>query len=193
MEMKLLRSTVLLLLAAASLTAGAESLYREESFRALTADPRAYRPGDLLTILVVESSSATSSADTSTEKKAGIGLAVQATNLSKSATVDLNDNFSGKGTIQRSGKLLAQLTVTVKAVEPNGDLLVAGAQQIAVNDERQNILLEGRVRPVDISESNTVLSTRLADAKISYIGDGILGEKQHPGIISRILSWLGIL
>jgi flagellar L-ring protein precursor FlgH len=44
-----------------------------------------------------------------------------------------------------------------------------------------------------VSESNTVLSSRIADAKISYIGDGIVGEKQRAGIVSRLLSWLGIL
>ncbi len=175
----------------------AESLYREESFRPLTADHRAYRVGDALTVLVFENSSASSSADTTTEKQGGIGASIETVGLGKKPTVsakaNLNDSFEGKGSIQRSGKLLAQLTVSVKAVAPNGDLLVAGTQLIEVNDEKQNIVLEGRVRPVDVSESNTVLSSRLADAKISYLGDGILGEKQRPGFLTRVLTWLGIL
>jgi flagellar L-ring protein precursor FlgH len=81
----------------------------------------------------------------------------------------------------------------VKGVAPHGDLLVGGTQLIEVNEEKQHIVLEGRVRPVDVSESNTVLSSRLADAKITYVGDGLLGDKQRPGVIGRILSWLGIL
>jgi flagellar L-ring protein precursor FlgH len=105
----------------------------------------------------------------------------------------LSDDFNGKGTIQRSGKLAAQITVTVQSVEPNGDLVVAGRQLIEVNDEKQHIVLSGKVRPVDIGENNTVVSTRLADANISYVGDGILAEKQQPGIISRILHWLRLL
>jgi flagellar L-ring protein precursor FlgH len=174
----------------------AESLYRESTFQSMTADHRAYRVGDALTVLVVENSSAASSADTTTNKSAGLGVSVQGVNgatPNRTYALNLNENFAGSGKIQRSGKLLAQLTVTVKAIAPNGDLIVAGNQILEVNDEKQNIVLEGRVRPVDVSESNTVVSTRLADAKISYVGDGILGEKQHPGILTRILSWLGIL
>jgi flagellar L-ring protein precursor FlgH len=70
---------------------------------------------------------------------------------------------------------------------------VSGEQLIKVNDERQEIVLSGRVRPIDIAENNTVVSSRLADARISYVGDGVLGEKQRPGILTRILSWLRII
>ena len=81
----------------------------------------------------------------------------------------------------------------VRSVEDNGDLIVSGEQLIKVNDEKQEIVLSGRVRPIDISENNTVVSSRLADARISYVGDGVLGEKQRPGILTRILSWLRII
>jgi len=171
----------------------AESLYREETFRPLTADHRAYRIGDALTILVVENSSAASSADTKTNKNGSAGITVHSTNSDKKAGIDLNEDFSGAGKIQRSGKLLATLTVNVVGHTENGDLLIAGNQLIEVNEEKQEIKLEGRVRPVDIGEGNTLLSSRIADAKISYIGDGILGEKQKPGVLTRFLSWLGIL
>jgi flagellar L-ring protein FlgH len=192
--LRLLASFLILVSSAAT----AESLYREASFRSLTSDQRAYRPGDLLTVLVVENASATASANTTTEKRGAVGVAaVVPTPILRSggaaASLDLNDDFTGKGSINRSGRLLAQLSVTVTALAPNGDLFIAGKQLIEVNDEKQNIVLEGRVRPVDVSESNTVLSSRIADAKITYVGDGILGEKQHPGILTRILSWLGIL
>ena len=178
--------------------APAEGLYQEASFRALTSDHRAYRVGDVLTVLVVENASASQTADTATEKQGGVGVSVTNVGIAPkrptvSANVNLNDNFEGKGRIQRSGRLLAQLSVTVTAVAPNGDLLIAGRQLIEVNDEKQNIVLEGRVRRVDVSDGNTVLSSRIADAKITYVGDGVLGEKQRPGIVSRILSWLGIL
>ena len=176
----------------------AEGLYQEASFHALTSDHRAYRVGDVLTVLVVENASATQSANTATDKTGGLGVSVTNVGIAPkkptlSANVNLNDNFEGRGSINRSGKLLAQLSVTVTAVAPNGDLLVAGKQLIEVNDEKQNIVLEGRVRRVDVSDSNTVLSSRIADAKITYVGDGVLGEKQKPGLVSRILSWLGIL
>jgi flagellar L-ring protein precursor FlgH len=202
MEMKMrLRSSLPLAWTLAALFsllaagAGAEGLYQEGQFRALTSDNRAYRPGDVLTVLVVENASASASANTTTEKRGGIGAALVAAPImpNRGVTLDLNDDFSGKGTINRTGRLLAQISVTVRTWAPNGDLIVAGQQLIEVNGEKQNIILEGQVRRVDISESNTVLSTRIADAKITYVGDGILGEKQSAGVLTRILSWLGIL
>jgi flagellar L-ring protein FlgH len=175
------------------LTVQSESLYQEKNFRSIVSDRKAYRPGDGLTVLILENASATPTADTSTEKSGGLGLSVKSTDYAKAATINLNDDFSGKGKIQRSGKLLAQITVTVQSVENNGDLHVMGEQQIEVNDEKQFIKLEGRVRPSDISDTNTIPSNRLADARISYVGDGILGEKQRPGVLTRVLSWLGLL
>jgi flagellar L-ring protein precursor FlgH len=173
----------------------AASLYQGESnFRSLTADNRAYRVGDMLTVLVMENSSASANANTSAENRGGLLFGWKATNRSENSSLQLGDTFGGKGQIQRSGKLLAQLTVTVREVDPMTGLLhVSGEQQIFVNDEKQEITLHGKVRPIDVFDNNTVLSTRLADARISYIGDGILSEKQHAGLITRFLSWLGLL
>jgi len=171
----------------------ADNLYRPEQYRALTADRKAYQVGDNLTILVFENASATTSAGTTTDKSTGVKVGIQSKNSSTALGLDLGDEYEGKGKIQRSGKLLAQITVTVKAVEPSGLLVVSGEQVIAVNDEKQEIKLEGKVRSADIGENNTVASSRLSDAKISYIGEGVLGDRQRPGLITRALAWLGLL
>jgi flagellar L-ring protein precursor FlgH len=173
--------------------AWADGLYQPGQFQSLTSDRRAYRPGDILTVQIVENSSAQTTADTKTEKNGAVNLALKTPSIDKSAAVQLSDQFSGGGSIQRSGRLLAQVTAVVQSVYPNGLLHVKGEQTIEMNNEKQEIRLEGNVRPVDITDGNTVLSTRIADAKISYIGDGILGEKQRPGILTRFLTWLGIL
>jgi flagellar L-ring protein FlgH len=187
------RALLALVLAAAVLPAAAESLYRPGEFQSLVSDRRAYKPGDVLTVQVFENSSAQSSADTTTKKNGALALALQTPAINKAAGAQLSDDFAGTGRTQRSGRLLAQFTVTVQGVDANGLLLVKGQQLIDVNEEKQEIRLEGKVRPVDIAENNTVLSTRIAEAKISYLGDGVLGEKQRPGILTRILGWLGIL
>lgn len=188
-----MRTALLLLVLLAALPASAESLYSDESFQSLTSDRRAYRVGDVLTVMVVENSSASSSADTSTEKRGGVGIALSTQKEDKHANLDLTENFAGKGKINRTGRLLATLTVNVTAIAPNGDLMVSGSQLIEVNEEKQHIQLEGRVRPIDVTETNSVLSSRIADAKMSYVGYGLLGEKQRPGILTRFLSWLRIL
>ena len=176
-----------------STVAHADSLYHEGDYRALVSDLRALRVGDNLTVIVTEFASVTTNARTATDKDGTVSGTVKGTNDTHTGSVNLNENFNGGGQIQRSGKLTAQLTVVVQAVEANGDLRVKGQQDISVNDEVQTLSIEGRVRPQDISANNTVLSTRLSDAKIRYTGDGLLAEKQHPGVLTRFLSWLGLL
>lgn len=171
----------------------AENLYQPDKFKALVADKKAHRVGDNLTVLVFENASASATAGTSSDKSVGVNFDVRGTNTNNSGTLALGDEAQGKGRIQRSGKLLAQITVTVKSIEPSGLLTVSGEQIIAVNDETQEIKLEGKVRPADIGENNTVASSRLSDAKISYIGEGILGDRQRPGLITRLLNWLGLI
>lgn len=171
----------------------AENLYEANQFRSLVADKKAYKVGDNLTVLVYENASAVTTAGTSSDKSVGVSVAVKGKHSERDGSLNLGDEAQGQGRIQRTGKLLAQITVTVKSVDPSGLLYVSGEQEIAVNDEKQEITLEGKVRPGDIGENNTVISSRLAEAKISYIGEGILGDRQRPGIITRVLNWLGLV
>lgn len=176
----------------------ADNLYQEGHFQPLVSDYRASRPGDTLTILIYEDSKASATAGTSTNKSSDSGLGARGSistgpTWTGSAGWQMSEGFQGNGRIQRTGNLAAQLSVTVQSVAANGDLLVKGEQLIEVNGEKQEIRVEGRVRPQDIGNNNAVISSRLADAKISYIGDGVLANGQHPGFLTRILSWLGLL
>jgi flagellar L-ring protein precursor FlgH len=171
----------------------ADSLYRAATFKSFVADARAWRVGDNLTVLITEFASVTTNARTATDKDGTVSGSLAGTNSSRNGSINLNEDFTGGGRIERSGKLTAQLTVVVEAIDPNGDLRVRGRQDISVNNEVQTLTLEGRVRPQDVGANNTVPSTRLSDAKISYTGDGLLAEKQRPGILTRFLSWLRIL
>jgi flagellar L-ring protein precursor FlgH len=191
--MKPIRAAVAVLACTAGTWCAAQSLYTEDRFQSLTADRRALKVGDALTVLIFESSSASQSADTVTEKGGGLNLGVGVNARNYGAKLAIGEEFNGKGRIQRSGRLAAQITVTVAEVLGNGDLRVAGRQQIVVNGENQVLQLSGRVRPVDVNEANTVVSTRIADAEINYVGDGILAEKQRQGVLTRFMSWLGLL
>jgi flagellar L-ring protein precursor FlgH len=182
----------LALLAAATLPAGADDLYSEKTFRPLASDKRAHLPGDVLTVLIYENSSAVTSADTTLQRSNDVALRANVDRHAHAAGVGANNDFSGGGTVQRQGKLLAQMSVSVTGVAPNGDLLVVGEQRLDINADTQKIRVEGRVRPLDISEANTVLSSRLADAKISYLGDGDLSSRQRPGFWSRLFNWVGL-
>ncbi len=172
--------------------ANAGSLYQEKSFQSLTADRKAHQRGDLITVLVYENSSAKSAANTTAGRDAAVGLDVENPTRTRGVGIKTNNQVDGHGQTKREGSVLAQITVSVKSVAENGDLLIAGEQLLEVNNEKQQIKVEGRIRPQDVSDTNTVLSTRIADAKISYAGEGDLSDKQRPSWWQRCLSWFGL-
>ena len=169
----------------------AGSLYQPATFQALTADHKAHKAGDLITVMIFENSSASSTANTSTGRDAKVGIDLVGTGKQAHLSAGANNQLDGRGRTQRQGQVLAQITVSVKQVLDNGDLIIGGEQLLEVNNEKQQIKLQGRVRAVDISDSNSVLSTRVADAKISYIGEGDLADRQKPSWWQRALTWFG--
>lgn len=188
---KQLNTAVLLFVACGSVMA--DGLYDENRYRSFISDPRAVRVGDNLTVIVTEIASVTTTARTTADKEANISANLRGNSANNQGSVGLADDFNGGGRIERSGKLVAQVTVVVQEIKPNGDLWVKGEQEIEVNDEKQKLVLEGRVRREDIRSDNTVPSNRLSEAKIAYTGEGLLAEKQKPGILTRFLSWLRII
>lgn len=159
--------------------------------RSFFADHKAVAAGDTLTVLITESASATETARTSTNKSdnANVNLTTPSRGQ-RQWGVGLGGTFSGGGQMERSGQLLAKLSVVVDRRDENGNLIVHGEQDIELNGEHQRIHLEGAVRPDDIAADNTVPSWRIMHAKIALVGKGILAHAQSPGIISRILQWL---
>ena len=169
-----------------------QSLFQEDSWRGLTADNKAYRAGDVLTVQVFENSSATSSADTGTRR--GNHLAAELShygNKVAQTSVAVAGDFDGGGRTQRASRLLTTLTVTVQEVLPGGQLRVAGTQSLTVNEELQRVTLEGLVRPVDISDGNVVQSTRIAQARITYVGEGDLTERNRRAWWRKLLDAVG--
>lgn len=171
----------------------ATSLYDASAYQALTSDLRPRRVGDLITVLVYENSSASSMANTNTGRDASVGLGAQGTGGKHvSAAAQTNNALDGRGRTEREGRVLAQLTVAIREITPSGDLLVAGEQMLEVNNERQQIKVEGRIRPQDVSAANVVLSTRVANARISYAGEGDLAAIQRAAWWQRLLTFFGL-
>lgn len=171
----------------------AQNLYRSDQYRPLVSDRRAHRVGDILTVLVVENASASATAGTNTDKNNDLGVQFSSpSSAQKNYNLSVDQNYDGGGKSARTGKLLAQISVVVKAIEPNGDLQINGIQDIEINDEKQTINLAGKVRSIDVDERNTVLSTRVANAKITYVGNGVLAESQHKGWLSRLITLFGL-
>lgn len=171
----------------------AESLYRESTFRPLTADHKAFRIGDVITVQVFENASATTSTDTGTRRKNSLDTQLSHTGgVVSRAGLGVSGDFDGGGRTQRSNRVLITLSVSVVEVLPNGDLRLAGEQSLLVNNEQQKVTLEGRVRPQDVSDGNVVLSTRIADARISYLGEGDVSERSQRPWWRKLLDLAGL-
>ncbi len=177
--------------------ATAGSLYSARSYKPLVADHRAHNPGDGLTVLIYESATASANANSDTSKKLGINgssaVDVDIRSLTGqdhiTGNLDIANDFRGKGALNRTGKLVARVSVSVDDVLHSGEMLVSGRQIIAFNNETQEISVAGRVRPQDINADNTVLSTRLSDAVIKYKGEGLLSNREKPGLITKIINF----
>lgn len=171
----------------------AQSLYNEANFKPLVSDNKAFRVGDILTVQVFESSSASTSSDTDTRRKNSVAAELARSNKNaQQIAANINGEFDGGGRTQRANRLLATISVSVIAVLPNGDLSISGSQALTVNDEVQKVSIEGRVRQVDISDGNMILSNRIADAKIHYVGEGDLTERQRRAWWRKFMDWLGL-
>jgi flagellar L-ring protein FlgH len=193
-------------LAQAPLPPGNGSLWHSElggNYAAL--DVRARFPGDLLTVIVSEASTGKKDATTNTSFTSSISANVQDFFGITAAMVKfLPKMFSadpvvkaetardskGDGETTRSGTLSARITATVVAIDTNGNLVVKGEKVVAVNGESQYIVLSGVVRPVDILADNSIPSSRLADARIDYYGQGTVASKQRVPFVHTLFDYL---
>jgi len=172
------------------------SLWNEDmAFGDLFSDPKARRAGDVITIQIAESSSASNSADTSTDRGSSLSAGISelfgvntSTLQNLSVSGEMESGFEGSGKTSRSGKLDAYITARVVEVMPNRNLKIVGSREIMVNNEKQIMMIYGVVRPRDISDNNVVLSTFVADARIAYSGAGIVDDRQRPGWVANALN-----
>lgn len=183
---------VIFLLAALSSVVWAESLF-DPGISSMYADYKARQVGDLVTVLIIENASATQSANTSSGKdntlSIGPGGGVLA-DLIPLMRITYGDQYEGAGTTSRGGSITAKLTTKVIEIFNNGTMKIEGRQKIVINGEEQEIVISGIVRNRDIDQDNTILSSLVADAEIEFVGTGVVGDKQKPGILTRFFNWL---
>lgn len=162
----------------------------------LFTTPRASRVGDTLTVIISEFSTASQTAKTDFQKGTETGGKIDLPSSTGGSLPawewSYSTDYGGSGSTQRKGSLIAKITVEVVEVLPNGNLRIKGGKRVKINQEQQIIYVEGIVRPQDIGENNTISSVNIAQASIKYEGKGPVTEGRRPGIIPRLLNWLGI-
>jgi len=179
--------------------AGAQSLWRDDLSQPIYADKRASGVGDIVTIVVQETTTTSKNNKTATSKASAMdasiatflysptasGLLTQGKQMPALKYSSKND-FSGGGTIDNSEKIVAYVAAKVIDVLPNQNLVIEGKRETAFGGEQQTILLRGVVRRYDISANNTVYSYNIADASIHIISKGTITDSQRKGWWNRI-------
>ncbi|MEJ2687578.1 MAG: flagellar basal body L-ring protein FlgH [Gammaproteobacteria bacterium] len=170
------------------------AIYQADTAIPLFEDTRAHRVGDILTIVLTESTDASKSTSTTTSKATkldtgtptifGTGVKLGGKNV-LNASVDSSSDFSGSGDTAQSNSLSGTISVTVAHVYPNGNMLVRGEKRLVLNRGEEYVKVSGIVRPVDVAADNTVASTQLADAHIAYSGKGAVSDASAMGWLAR--------
>lgn len=157
-------------------------------------DQRAHRIGDILTVIVTIDDSAQISNATSRKRSAGneanIGTSLGSVFGTKLPGVDVGANGGittggsmtdgGNGSVNRKESLQTNVAVVVTQVLPNGNLVIEGRQEVRVNFEIRDLIVAGIVRPEDIQSDNTIMSEKIAEARIAYGGRGQITDVQQP-------------
>ncbi|WP_217126675.1 flagellar basal body L-ring protein FlgH [Hydrogenophilus thiooxidans] len=168
------------------------AIFRAQATRPLFEDRKPRYIGDILTINLVEKTSAKKNSGANASRKTGSSAKVDAmsrlplnglTGLGLTANSEMS--LEGKGGASADNAFNGTITVTVIDVFPNGNLLVSGEKQVAINQGREYIRFSGVVNPDTISAQNTVESTQVADARIEYVGSGYIDEAQRMGWLQR--------
>jgi flagellar L-ring protein precursor FlgH len=172
------------------------SLYQDTYGLSLFGDRKAHFVGDVITVTLSERTVSRKSSGVSTSKNSGVefnsgpllGQNPTLKGRDLSTSLEQDRTFNGNADADQSNSLQGNITVTVAEILPNGNLIVRGEKWITLNRGDEFIRISGIVRPDDIAPDNTIVSTRLANAKISYSGTGELASTQSMGWLSRFFN-----
>jgi flagellar L-ring protein FlgH len=166
----------------------------------LFRDLKARNINDILTIQIIESSTASNSANTSTKKEGDVSLkapslfglegGASALNFASMLAGNSALSFAGQGSTSRTGQLQAFVSARVVSVMPNGDLAIEGVKEVTINRERQILRIRGLVRSRDVTPGNVILSTAIANMEVVFDGKGIVSDANKPGFLFRLFTWL---
>jgi flagellar L-ring protein precursor FlgH len=179
------------------------SLWTGRQSYGLIADARPTNVGDLVTISITEANKASEIANTETSRTGGVTVGINslfglsfpmksftdnAVNVDTALENSVGLNHKGQGKTERQSSFTSYLTARVIQVLPNQNLMIQGQRQMRINNETEVVMLTGIVRPQDIDRNNTVPSTKVAEARVTISGVGVVSDKQRVGWFQRIFD-----
>ncbi len=176
------------------------SLFSQQRANSLYADVTARRVGDIISVTLSENTNATKAAGSSTSRDStvninpitGLGgqnVAIGGESIQLGVATD--NEFAGDAAANQSNSLTGSISVTVVEVLPNDNLVIRGEKWITLNHGDEYIRLTGIIRPADVSPTNEITSTKVANARIQYSGTGSFARAQEKGWLSKFFasSW----
>ncbi|MBD3298789.1 MAG: flagellar basal body L-ring protein FlgH [candidate division Zixibacteria bacterium] len=191
-----LRFWLILLFFVISVSSVSADQFSQMRSASMYTDIKANEIGDVLTVLIVESSSAQNNVQTNTQKSsefdldAGPGFGSLDMIPLFGASGESENKSNNQGQTSRSGNLKARMTVQVVGKRENGDLVIEGSRVVGINNDKEMLTLTGVVRAEDVQTDNTIYSYQIADAQINYRGKGAASNGGKPGWIMRFLNWV---
>lgn len=174
------------------------SIFQDGRSVRLFEDNKAFRVGDILSVTLLETTTASKSAATNTSKQddlssSATGSILGTTPSFKGANLLANSltgnrAFAGSGDSAQSNSLTGEIAVTITRIFPNGNLEIRGEKLIGLTQGSEYIRLSGFVRPQDVSSGNVVVSSKIANSRIYYGGGGVIAESNAQGWLSRFFS-----
>jgi len=170
------------------------SQFIQNSSKSLFSDVKAFKDGDAIMVLIMESVQADNGASTqdsrSTSLNAGLSLPAALSNTNIGTSLGTDNSFKSSGNTSRNERIRTRLSARVVGVEPNGNLQIEGKRTTKINGEVQTIIIKGVVRPVDVLPDNSIFSYSILDLTLLIEGEGSITETQNPGLITKFLRFL---
>ncbi|OED44707.1 flagellar basal body L-ring protein [Endozoicomonas sp. (ex Bugula neritina AB1)] len=166
------------------------SLFNVNYASSLFEDRMAYRQGDILTVQLNEKTTSSKSSGTDFDKDSGVSMPIPMVwgSSGESSSLEMDRDFAGKSSSSQKNMLDGAITVSVVEVLSNGALSVRGEKWIKLNQGNEYIRISGILRPEDITPNNTVSSQRLANARITYSGEGPLADANEAGWLTQFFN-----
>ncbi len=160
------------------------------------SDHKSFSIGDILTVIISESSTAKAGAKSATDRSFNHNFSTEAGKgpldfipLSGLGTSTSNSS-KGDANTSREGSFKANMTVRIIDIDSNGNLVIKGSKSVKINGEEEITMLEGVVRSQDVGADNTISSNNIADAQISYLGKGPIQTASKVGFITKVFNFL---
>jgi flagellar L-ring protein precursor FlgH len=171
------------------------AIYQASQYRPLFEDRRARHIGDMLTIAIIEKTSAVKAGASSGNKSGTASFGVPGASairnvFGSTVSTDAATKFSDADNQSASNTFTGTITVTVTEVLPNGNLIVAGEKQVAMNKGIEFVRFSGMVSPDHIGVGNTVSSTQVADARVEYRTNSQIDRAEMTAMVSRFFQSL---